>query len=200
MKYLITLLFAFAAITAIAQVNTVTVGATAPSFNLKNVDGKAVSFDNFKNAKGYIIVFTCNTCPVSKKYEQRIIELNNKYASSGYPVIAINPNDPSISTGDTYDNMQALASAKKYAFPYLYDEGQATTNAYGARNTPHVFVVTKTSAGNVIAYTGAIDNDPEDVNADRTNYVEQVITALSKNEKPPYTQTKAIGCSVKRRS
>lgn len=200
MKYFITLLFAFAGFTAIAQITTISVGAAAPAFNLKNVDGKTVSFENFKNAKGYIVVFTCNTCPVAKRYEQRIIELNNKYASIGFPVIAINPNDPAISTGDTYDKMQALASSKKYPFPYLYDEGQTITNAYGARNTPHVFVVSKTSAGNVISYTGAIDNDPEDTNPDRTKYVEQVLTALSKNEKPPYSQTKAIGCSVKRKS
>ena len=200
MKHFITLLLVFASVTAIAQIKTVAVGAVAPAFNLKNVDGKTVSFENFKNAKGYIIVFTCNTCPVSKAYEQRIIELNNKYASNGFPVIAINPNDPEVSRGDTYDKMQALASNKNYAFPYLYDEGQTITNAYGARNTPHVFIVSKTSAGNVVSYTGAIDNDPENTNPDKTKYVEQVIAALSKNEKPPYSQTKAIGCSVKRKS
>jgi len=74
------------------------------------------------------------------------------------------------------------------------------TNAYGARNTPHVFVVAKTKEGNVVQYTGAIDNDPENTNPNKIKYVEEVINALNKNEKPSHTVTKAIGCTVKRKS
>jgi hypothetical protein len=95
--------------------------------------------------------------------------------------------------------MQELAKEKKYAFPYLFDNGQTITNLYGAKNTPHLFVVSKTTKGYIIEYTGAMDNDPEETNATRTNYVEQVITSLSNNEKPAITSTKAIGCTVKRK-
>lgn len=185
---------------ATAQVNTITPGQNAPAFKLKNVDGKEISFGSFTGAKGYIVVFTCNTCPYAKRYEQRIIELNDKYAPLGYPVIAINPNDPDISQGDSYDNMQSLAASKQYKFPYLFDDGQVVTNQYGARNTPQVFLVSKTASGNVIEYTGAIDNDPENGKPDKIKYVEQAITALQKNAKPGVSVTKAIGCSVKRKS
>lgn len=191
------LLLSFA---ATAQVTTIKPGESAPGFTLKNVDGKEVSFSSFSNAKGYIVVFTCNTCPYAKRYEQRIIELNDKYAPLGYPVIAINPNDPELSEEDSYESMQAVAKSKQYKFPYLFDKGQATTNQYGARNTPQVFLVSKTASGNTIEYTGAIDNDPQDVNPDKIKYVEQAITALQKNAKPDVTVTKAIGCSIKRRS
>src|SRR5688500_4062181 len=69
------------------------VGDTARDFKLKNVDGKMVSMAGHKNAKGFIVTFTCNTCPYAVAYEDRIIGLHNKYAPKGYPVIAINPND-----------------------------------------------------------------------------------------------------------
>src|SRR5580693_3205510 len=70
------------------------VGDKAMDFKLKNVDGKMVSMSDYKDAKGFIVVFTCNHCPYAKAYEGRIIDLNIRYASKGYPVIAINPNAP----------------------------------------------------------------------------------------------------------
>ena len=200
MKLFLTLFLAATCFVCTAQVTTITPGQKAPDFKLENIDNKEVSMKNFTDAKGYIIVFTCNTCPYAKRYEQRIMELNDKYASAGFPVIAINPNDPEVSSGDSFDKMKDLAKSKHYKFPYLFDDGQVATNAYGARNTPHVFVVAKTNGGNIVQYTGAIDNDPEDSNPNKIKYVEEVINSLNKNEKPSYTVTKAIGCTVKRKS
>jgi len=194
------ILFAFAGGFANAQINTLAPGAAAPEFKLKNVDNKEVSFNSFPQAKGFIVVFTCNTCPVAKAYEQRVIDLNEKFAPLGYPVIAINPNDPDLSEGDSFEKMKERAHSKKYAFPYLYDEGQWATNKYGARSTPHIFVVGKTTSGYVIQYTGAIDNDPEMENPQKTKYVEAAITALQNNARPAVTSTKAIGCGVRRKS
>ena len=85
------------------------VGDMATDFKLKNVDGKLVSLSDYKKAKGYIVVFTCNHCPFAQAYEQRIINLHNKYAPKGYPVIAINPNDATRQPEDSYANMQNLA-------------------------------------------------------------------------------------------
>jgi AhpC/TSA family protein len=70
------------------------IGEVATDFNLKNVDGSMVSLASIENAKGYIVTFTCNECPFSKLYEDRLIELHNTYAPQGYSVIAINPNSP----------------------------------------------------------------------------------------------------------
>ena len=182
------------------EITTLKAGQEAPDFKLMNVDGKEVSFADYPKAKGFILVFTCNGCPYAKAYEQRIITLNEKYAPLGYPVIAINPNDPEVSTGDSFDKMQELAKTKKYAFPYLYDKGQFTTNLYGARATPHLFLISKTGKENIIEYTGAIDNDTEDSNPKKVKYVEQALGSLMKNEKPAVTMTKAIGCSVKRKA
>lgn len=183
-----------------AQSKTLKAGETAPDFKLKNVDNKDVSFESFPKAKGFIVVFTCNTCPYAKAYEQRIIDLDKKFKPEGYPVIAINPNDPEASKADTFDKMQDLAKDKKYAFPYLFDKGQLVTDQYGAKHTPHLFVVSKSAKGTFVEYTGAIDNDPEGDKAEKTKYVEDVISALQKNQKPTITETKEIGCTVKRKA
>lgn len=193
-------MLAFSAFLSQAQNGTLKAGDTAPDFKLKNVDGKEVSFASFPKAKGYIVVFTCNTCPYAVAYEQRIIELDKKFKSQGYPVIAINPNDPEASKADTFDKMQDLAKEKKYPFPYLFDAGQKITDQYGAKHTPHLFIVSKTPKGNVIEYVGAIDNDPEGTKTEKTKYAEDAIAALKSNQKPAITQTKEIGCTVKRKA
>jgi peroxiredoxin len=173
------------------------VGDIAADFNLKNTDGKNVSLVNYKNAKGYIVVFTCNTCPVSKAYEGRVEALNQMYAPKGYPVVAINTNDPVASPGDTYEKMQERVKEKGFTFAYLLDPDHIYTKKYGAQRTPHVFVLEKTSNGNKVAYIGAIDNDQQELNAQRENYVQNAVNQLLNGQKPTVPLTKAIGCSIK---
>lgn len=200
MKTLLTFSFLCFFLFLKAQINTIQPGNRAPEFVLKNVDNKQVAFSDFPNAKGFIVAFTCNTCPVAQAYELRIIELDKKYAPLGYPVIAINPNDPSVSAGDSFDKMKERARAKGYSFPYLYDEDQKITNSYGAKNTPTVFLVSKTDNGNLVEYTGAIDNDSQNTNQEKIKYLELAIQSLQANKKPIINSTKAIGCSVRRKS
>src|ERR1035437_5329464 len=119
------------------------IGDKAADFKLKNIDTKMVSMADYKDAKGIIVVFTCNHCPFAVKYESRIMDLDKKFKPMGYPVIAISPNDPTIVADDSYENMQKLAKEKKYSFPYLIDETQETTKAYGATKTPHVYILQK---------------------------------------------------------
>lgn len=199
-KIILLVMVAFSAFLSQAQNATLKAGDTAPDFKLKNVDGKEVSFASFPKAKGYIVVFTCNTCPYAVGYEQRIIDLDTKFRPQGYPVIAINPNDPEASKSDTFEKMQELAKNKKYPFPYLFDAGQKVTDQYGAKRTPHLFIVSKTAKGNVVEYVGAIDNDPEGKNPQKIKYAEDVIASLKSNQKPAITQTKEIGCTVKRKA
>lgn len=197
MKRSLIIAFAVISFAARAQHATLTPGQTAPEISLLNVNNKTVSFTDFPSAVGFIVVFTCNTCPYSKAYEQRLNRLNSKYASRGFPVIAINPNSPTISPGDSFEKMKQHAVASNFTFPYLYDKNQAVTASYGAKNTPHVFVVRKAAAGNVVEYTGAIDNDTPNTNPAKTLFLEDALNALLKNEKPARTVTKAIGCTIK---
>ena len=169
------------------------VGDKATDFKLKNIDGKMVSLADNKAAKGYIVVFTCNTCPFAKAYESRIVDLNTKYASKGYPVVAINPNDPAVAPGDSYADMQK----KKYAFPYLVDESQQVAKTYGATRTPHLYVLTRQGNDFVVSYIGAIDDNSEDAKLVKTKYVENAMNEILADKPATTNSTKAIGCTIK---
>lgn len=191
------MLGALAAFTVTPPAGGYKVGDRATDFSLKNVDGKMVSLKDIKNAKGYIVVFTCNHCPYAQAYEDRIVALNNKYKALGYPVVAINPNNPEKQKEDSFAKMQERAKDKKFSFPYLLDEGQKIFPQYGATKTPHVYVLQKTTKGNVVKYIGAIDDNYEDEKAVKQKYVENAVDALLKNKDVTVKETKAIGCSIK---
>jgi peroxiredoxin len=173
------------------------VGDVATDFNLRNVDGKNVSLANYKDAKGYIVVFTCNTCPVAKAYQSRIEALHKEYGPKGYPVIAINTNDPGTSPGDSYENMQKLAKEKNFSYAYLEDPNHIYTKKFGATKTPHTFVLTKTAKGNEVAYIGAIDNSQDLLSSNMNDFVKNAVNSLIQGKKPEITSTKAIGCGIK---
>jgi peroxiredoxin len=171
------------------------VGDTIEDFSLKNVDGKMVSLSDYKKAKGFIIIFTCNMCPYSVANEDRINALDAKYKSKGFPVIAINPNDPKASKGDGFEDMIVRAKEKSFSFPYLFDEGQKVYPKFGASKTPHVFIVTK--KGMKVEYIGAIDNSSKNPDAVTEKYVENAVDALLAGKKIEKTETRAIGCTIK---
>lgn len=172
------------------------VGDIATDFSLKDVSGKQVSLSQFNDAKGFILVFMCNTCPFSIANEERILALDKKYKSVGFPVIGINPNNPVVSPGDNFEAMQQRAKEKNFTFPYLFDEGQQVYPQYGATKTPHVFILKKES-GLVVKYIGAIDDSVRDSETVTENYVENAINSLLSDEDIKTTSTKAIGCSIK---
>lgn len=172
-------------------------GDLASDFNLKNLEGEKVSLSSYEDAKGFIVVFSCNTCPVVKQYEQRIIDLHEKFSPRGYPVVAINSNDKNVSPGDSYEEMKKLAKDKGYKFEYLYDESQEIARRYGATNTPHVYVLSKDDDQLRIEYVGAIDNNADDASAADKHYVQDAVNALLKGDNVPVAGTKAVGCGIK---
>ena len=169
-------------------------GDKATDFKLKSVDGKMYSMADYKDAKGFIVVFTCNTCPFAIKYEDRINAIAKKYKSKGYVLLAINPNDPEAQPADTYELMQEKAKEKGFVFPYLVDEGQKIYPQYGATKTPHVFLLDKNL---IVKYIGAIDDNTDDASAVKEKYLENAIRALDNGTDPSPALTKAIGCSIK---
>lgn len=173
------------------------IGDEAIDFSLKNIDDQMVSLANFPEAKGFIVIFTCNHCPYAVAYEDRIIALNNKYASLGYPVIAINPNDPTVKPEDSFDAMKVRAKEKGFTFPYLFDEGQKVYPVYGATKTPHVFILNKENNKNIVKYIGTIDNNYEDANAVTERYVETAVDALLAGKEIQQPTTVAVGCTIK---
>ncbi|NMM47109.1 thioredoxin family protein [Marinigracilibium pacificum] len=199
MKHLYTLILLFT-ISLGASAQGYEVGDNAIDFKLKNIDGKTVSLANYNTAKGFIVIFTCNSCPYAKLYEDRIIALNNKFANQGYPVIAINPNDKDRQPEDSFDKMKVRAKEKGFTFPYLYDETQEVAMAYGATKTPHVYLLKKEGGNFKVVYIGAIDDNPQNPNDVKTKYVENAIEEVEAGKSVSEHFTRAIGCTIKWKS
>ena len=195
-KYLATLIITSLALTS-AFAQGYKVGDEATDFKLKNIDGKMVSLGDYKDAKGIIVIFTCNHCPYAVAYEDRIIALDKKYKALGYPVIAINPNDPEVQPQDSFELMKERAKSKGFTFPYLIDEGQKIYPKYGAQRTPHVYILKKEGKKNIVKYIGAIDNNYKNANDADQKYVENALDALLKGQEPEVKSTVAIGCTIK---
>jgi len=173
------------------------IGDIVSPFKLKNIDSKMVDVNAKTAQNGYILIFTCNHCPFSVLYEDRIIELQRQFKSKGYPVIAINSNDAEQYPEDSFDNMIVRAKEKGFTFPSLYDETQEIAKAFGATRTPHVFVVQKVKDQLRLEYVGAIDDNAKEPENVKTKYLEAAVNALLAGNEVAEKVTKAIGCTIK---
>ncbi|MDA4123270.1 MAG: thioredoxin family protein [Thaumarchaeota archaeon] len=168
-------------------------GSPAPDFDLEGVDGNRSSLKSFSKSSALAIIFTCNHCPYSKAYEDRLIEIQRDYASKGVRLVAINSNDDKAYPEDSYPEMVKRAGEKRFNFPYLRDADQKTVDAYGAVCTPHVFVF---DADRVLRYRGRIDDsrDPSQVKSpDLKNALDDLLGGLPLRA----PDTKPFGCSIK---
>lgn len=211
LAYKLLLIFTFSlAITGFAAVNSelnfhpgehhtkgYKIGSKVHNFSLRNVDSNFYSLDSFAKVKGLIVVFTCNHCPYAKAYLSRILDLDKKFKSKGYPVLAINPNDPEMEPTDDFPSMQLQAKQFSYTFPYLFDEKQEVYPEFGATRTPHVFVLKRDKKDFIVKYIGTIDDNYKDANQVTKKYVEMAVNALLAGKEPKIKETKAIGCGIK---
>lgn len=173
------------------------VGDVATDFRLLNVDGNYVSMSDYHDAKGIILIFSCNHCPYVVAYEDRMIELHNEFAPKGFPVVAVNPNDSVLVPADSYTKMIERAEEKNFPFAYLLDADQTVFPEYGATRTPHVYLLERVNGELVVAYIGAIDDNYRDASAVEERYLANAINALLNGERPDPDLTRAIGCTIK---
>ena len=178
-------------------------GSEAPDFSLPGVDGKTYSLKNFADSKLLLVIFTCNHCPTSMEYEERIKKLVTDYKKKSVAIVAISPNDPEAlrldemghsAVGDDFEGMKIRAKQKAFNFPYLYDgEKQEVSEEYGPLVTPQVFLFDKSRK---CRYIGAIDDSPNP-NYVRADYLRDAIDQLLEDKQVELKWTRAMGCSVK---
>jgi peroxiredoxin len=198
MKKFLTLLIVISLTgTFIQAQNTYQINDYINDFSLLNIDNNMLSLSAFKNQKGVIIIFTCNTCPYANANDQRIIALDKKFKPLRFPVLAINPNDPARVPGDSFEKMQESAERKGYTFPYVFDESQAIAKRFGATRTPQVFLLIVENGKFKLVYSGAIDDSPLDEEDAQDKYLENAVEAVINGKMPDPTVTKSIGCTIK---
>ncbi len=191
LKTMLLLLPAFALLSFVANE-----GKSVNDFSLMNTNGKNVGLKDYPNAKGFIIVFTCNHCPFAKLYPPRLNELNSKYQALGVPLIAISSTDTLLYEEDTYPMMVAKAKNEKFNFPYLFDEFQSVAKDFKAQKTPHAFVIWKENGKWIVKYSGAIDDNGAEPAKVKNRYVANAVDQLLAGKQVEVKETKSIGCQI----
>lgn len=177
------------------QAQVYELGDAVEDFSLTDIYGEVVSLSDHADALGYVIIFTCNTCPYSVLYEERIIELAGKYPEAGFPVLVLNPSNPEVKPGDDVESLSRRADSLQYNFPYLIDD-RKIFERFGAEKLPQVFVLDRDK---VLRYKGAIDDNVYNVAGVKEKYLEQALTALQNEAMPDPGETRVTGCTIQGR-
>ena len=181
---------------SVADSSTIKQDAIVQPFLLKCVSGEFVGMSTYPEAKGMIVVFTCNHCPFAKLYPERMNELYRKYAAKGIPLLAISSTDTVLFDEDGFVEMQKVAQQQGFVFPYLFDAEQTVVQDFGAQKTPHAFVLARSEEGWKIVYSGSIDDNGADPSAVKHKYVEDAVRAVLKHKKVKVAHTSSIGCFI----
>lgn len=193
MKRILTIGVTLLLLSGVAAAGELTMGGEVPGFNLVNAtSGQSVAMVP-ADGKLKVVVFTCNQCPYAKAFEPRIIELAKTYQAKGVRFYAVDPNDDVKFPEETLENMKARATEKGYPFPYLKDGDSSIARAYGARVTPHVYVV---DGSGKLRYRGYVD-DSAKPEARKTTGLSDALDALLDGREVANTQTREFGCSIK---
>lgn len=176
------------------------VGGVAPDFALKDLDGKLIKLADFKG-KTVVLEWFNPECPFVKAShtEGSLKGLADKYASNPSIVwLAINSGGEGRQGYGTETNKKGVESFG-LEHPVLLDPDGTVGKAYGATNTPHMFIV---DPKGVLVYAGAIDNSPDAEGQSPSggvlvNYVRQALEELGQGKPISVPSTKAYGCSVK---
>jgi len=166
----------------------------APNQKMKNVDGRELSIAKISGTNGTLVIFSCNSCPWVKAWQDRIVAIGNEYSKKGIGVVAINSNDPNVKAEDSYAQMQQVAKSKGYEFPYVVDVTSDIARAFGATRTPEAFLFD--SSGRLV-YHGTIDDNAHNVEQVEDHYLRDAMDALLAGKEIPEPETKSLGCSIK---
>ena len=178
------------------QANELDLGSTMPLVKnkLMDISGKSISLFEAKGENGLLVIFSCNTCPWVKRWEDRYVELAKKYKPKGVGVIAINSNESNFESSESMDEMKKIAEENKYNFFYAMDNGSKLAREFGATKTPHVYLFDKNDK---LVYRGAVDDNAKSARKVKKPYVANAIDAMLSGNDIKYASTKALGCGIK---
>ncbi|MGG1312321.1 thioredoxin family protein [Cohnella laeviribosi] len=173
---------------------TLQLGESAVDFRLPATDGKTYSLQDFADAKGLVVFYTCNHCPFvlgSNEVTRRTAE---KYAAHGIRFVGINSNSERTKPDDSFEHMVKMMEEQKFPWVYLRDESQDVARAYGALRTPHFYVFDENRK---LIYTGRGVDNPRDVSKMTVNDLDNALAEFVQGKPISVPLTNPIGCNVK---
>ena len=177
-----------AAPAATAAAGPAALGASAPAFALEDQTGKKVSLSDYAG-KVVVLEWINPDCPFVQRHAKAgtMRALSDKYKGQ---VVWLGVNSTSYMGRD---NNAKWVADHGLAYPVLDDHAGEVGRLYGAKTTPHMYVI---DTSGKLVYEGAIDDDPGGSGASK-NYVDAALTEVLAGKPVSVGQTKSYGCSVK---
>lgn len=171
-------------------------GAQAPltDYEMQNVDGEMMSMSDVAGENGVLVVFSCNTCPWVKRWEDRYNPVANLAEENDIGVLFPNPNAAIRDGGEGFQDMVQRSESSGYEFPYVLDENAELATAFGATHTPDVFLF---NGDMELVYKGAIDDNAASAENVEQHYLRDAINALASGGQISPGETKSLGCEIK---
>ena len=170
-------------------------GTPAPFFSLPNVDGKAVTLDDFKSSKALVVIFMCNHCPFVKHLRTGLAQFAKDYQSQGVAIVGISSNDVTTHPDDSPEKMVEEHRSAGYTFPYLYDATQKVATAYKAACTPDFYLFDQ---NHTLVYRGQFDSSrPSNGKPVTGSDLRLAVDTLLAGKSPLLEQRPSIGCNIK---
>ena len=167
----------------------------SPESKMKDISGKEIAFKDAMKKNGLLVMFSCNTCPVVKKYQSRTLETGKFALDNEIGVIVLNSNEASRDEGDSFDDMKQYAKEQGYNFNYVLDKNSVMADAFGATRTPELFLFDKSGK---LVYHGAIDDNPNGPDKVTRQHAQLAMQEMVSGKTVSTTTTRFTGCSIKR--
>lgn len=187
----------FAQNTEKSKFQTISINEKMPEvdFELKSVNEQWITINSQTSDNGLLVIFTCNTCPFVVMWEDRYKLVEQIAEENNIGLVYINSNYKKRKSDDSFERMQEHAKKMDYQFPYLLDEKSKLANIFGAKTTPHIFLFDNK---NTLVFKGAIDDNYKEIKKVEKFYLKDAIKQLVSGSKITVSETKAVGCSIKR--
>ena len=188
---------AFATLAFTTFTEPLPIGSALPKAEskMKDINGKDVSFKDAMMKNGLMVMFSCNTCPVVKKYQSRINEVAKYALSNNIGVILLNPNEAYRDNGDSYEDMKDYAKENGFNWHYVVDENSAMADIFGATRTPEVFLF---NSDEKLVYHGAIDDNQNGPDQVTRKHLMIAFEELLAGKSISTNKTRSVGCTIKR--
>ena len=173
------------------------IGASLPKveIKMKDISGKDVSFKDVIRKNGIMIMFSCNTCPVVRKYQSRTNEICKYAMTKEIGVILLNSNEAQRDDGDSFDDMKEYGKANNYSWNYVLDKNSVMADAFGAVRTPEVFLFNNNGK---LVYHGAIDDNANGGSEVTRKHLSIAIDEMVAGRDVSTKNTRSVGCGIKR--
>mgnify|MGYP000221043653 FL=1 len=184
-------------VTEVSAQQSLSIGSETPltDHKVEDVNGRAINLSEIAQQNGLVVIFSCNTCPMVSRWEDRMKALANSARLNNIGLIVLNPNERIRERGESLEDMKRRSTKQTYNFVYALDKDHVIADAFGATKTPEVFVF---DGSMKLVYKGSIDDNPNNPSGVTKRYVEDAVQALASGNQAEVSRSVPKGCPIKR--